>query len=83
MTRTERPMTTAEMVQLVDDFGIVGLRRELGCTMRQAETTAILARRALRDGYELTAEEIPKGTAAMGQGRARRKQPTGATEATE
>jgi hypothetical protein len=64
------------MVQLVDDFGILALRRELGCTPRQAETTALLARRALADGRELAAEEIPRGTAAMGQGRARRRQPT-------
>jgi hypothetical protein len=69
-------MTTAEMVQLVDASGIVALRRALGCTPRQAETTAILARRALRDGYELNPEDLPRGTAAASVGRARRRQPT-------
>jgi hypothetical protein len=62
MSTTATPPTTAAAITaVVQAGGVRALAHALGCSRRQAETTALLARRAAAQGRELDPEEVPLG----------------------
>jgi hypothetical protein len=57
-------VNAATIAELANSDGVSAVARELGCTRRQAEQVAALARRALNEGRELPLDAIPHGTVA-------------------
>jgi hypothetical protein len=66
-TTTPAPTTATEIVNLVATSGVRALARALGCSLYQAETLGLLARRAAAQGRELDPREIPRGSVGRGE----------------
>ncbi len=66
-TTTTPPTTTVEITNLAATSGVRALARALGISIYQAETVALLARRAAAQGRELDPREVPRGSVRRGE----------------
>jgi hypothetical protein len=55
-------MNAQEIVDMVDDNGLLGLANHFGISRRQAQQMDISARRALHEQRQLSSEAFPTGT---------------------